>query len=138
MDPGDADLTQTALRETREELGVDPSKLQLLGRLPSFSVLVSGYLIAPFVAWSPSVPLIRPDPLEVAEVFEVPVADLLDPTTIVDETWEMRGGQWRVIFYRIGEQQIWGATARILWDFAARFRGHDRAPDLGPGSVLPA
>lgn len=138
MEPADVDLAATALRETSEELGVEPTELRLLGRLPSFSVLVSGYLIAPFVAWSAAVPVTRPDPREVAEVFDVPVVTLLDPSAIKDDVWALREGHWRVIYYRIGERQIWGATARILWDLAARLRGLDQAPELGPGTVLPA
>ena len=133
----DTDLVQTALRETREELGVDPQILHILGRLSPLTMRVSDVLLVPFVAWTPRPPVVKPDPSEVAEVLRVPLNALLDPDAIREESWELRGSRWRVTFYRHGTHQIWGATAHILHDLATRM-GATRVSGDPPGSVVPA
>src|SRR5579872_1644177 len=75
---GDGSLWETALRETREELGIRTGRIRPLGRLAPVPVRVSRYLIHPFLAWSPARPRLAPDPREVAGVLEVPASILLD------------------------------------------------------------
>jgi 8-oxo-dGTP pyrophosphatase MutT (NUDIX family) len=135
-EPQDRDLWQTVLRETWEELGVRTGRLRPLGRLDPVPVLASNYLIVPFVAWSPTRPRLSPDPREVAEVIEVPLDALLDPSLIEEETWELRVSSWRVTFFRFGEHVVWGATARILSDLAGRLRV-DSGREIVPGAVRP-
>jgi 8-oxo-dGTP pyrophosphatase MutT (NUDIX family) len=110
----DGSLLRTALRETEEELGVDPANLTIWGRLEPEHIVATHYALAPFVAFTPRRPLFVPAPAEVAEVIDLPLAHLLDPATIEEEVWEYQGSQRRVCFYRYGEHKIWGATARIL------------------------
>ncbi|MFN8635960.1 MAG: CoA pyrophosphatase [Chloroflexota bacterium] len=110
----DGSLLRTALRETDEELGVDPSVLTLWGRLELEHIVATHYALAPFVAYTPHRPAFRPAPAEVAEVIDLPLAHLLDPTALEEEVWEFQGTPRRVSFYRYGEHKIWGATARIL------------------------
>lgn len=119
FDSEDGSLLHTALREAREELGIDPSELAVLGRLEPVSIVVSGYLVQPYVARSPRRPDFRPAPSEVAELIEVPLSALLDPTTLAEEVWEIQGVSRRVSFYRHGEHKIWGATARVLGSLVA-------------------
>jgi len=135
---GDPSLWHTALREAQEELGIRTGRIRPLGQLDSVPVVVSGYLITPFVAWNPVPPLLRPDAREVAEVVEVPLEALMDPSTVYEETWELQGGHWRVTFYRFGSTLVWGATARILLDLTLRLRGERIAADSVPGAVRPA
>lgn len=137
-EPHDASLWQTALRETQEELGVRTGRLRPLGRLEPVPVLASHYLIVPYVAWNPSPPILSPDPREVAEVVEVPLDHLLDPGLVEEETWDLRGRAWRVTFYRFGNKAVWGATARILSDLAARLAGPGGSREVVPGAVRPA
>src|SRR5438105_1945133 len=61
LDSGDESLMHTALREAREEIGVDPGELRILGRLPEVMVRVSGFVVAPFVAWSATEPQLFPN-----------------------------------------------------------------------------
>lgn len=136
-EPGDRDLWDTALRETGEELGVKTGRLRRLGRLELVWVAASDYAVTPFVAWNPVPPVIHPNPREVAEVIEVPVRALLDPMTLVEERWELRGSHWHVSFYQLGEARVWGATARMLGDLAQRVYPSLERP-LIPGSVRPA
>ncbi len=78
---------------------------------------MTNYLINPFVAYTPRRPALRPDPFEVADAFDVPLAALLDPAVVRVETWDTHGVTRDVYFYQYGERVIWGATARILKQF---------------------
>src|SRR5215218_134388 len=113
-DREDGSLLRTALRETEEELGVDPADLTIWGRLEPTHIVASHYALAPFVAFTPRRPRFVPAPAEVAEVIDLPLAHLLDPATLEEELWDFQGSARRVSFYRYGEHKIWGATARIL------------------------
>ena len=113
-DVDDGSLLRTALRETEEELGVDPADLTVWGRLEPQHIVASHYALAPFVAYTPRRPAFRPAPAEVAEVIDLPLAHLLDPATLEEEVWDFQGMPRRVSFYRLAEHKIWGATARIL------------------------
>src|SRR5262249_27986577 len=113
-EPEDGSLLRTALRETEEELGVNPADLTIWGRLEPEHIVVTHYARARFVAFTPRRPAFRPSPAEVAEVIDVPLAHLLDPATVEEEEWDLQGAARRVSFYRYGEHKIWGATARIL------------------------
>jgi 8-oxo-dGTP pyrophosphatase MutT (NUDIX family) len=110
----DGSLLRTALRETEEELGVDPASLTIWGRLEPEHIVATHYMLAPFVGYTPRRPSFRPAPAEVAEVIDLPLAHLLHPATVEEEEWDFQGMVRRVCFYRYGEHKVWGATARIL------------------------
>ena len=111
---GDESLLQTALRETREELGIDTSQVEVLGQLAEVPTVVSNFLVTPFVARLAGPPAYRPHPGEVAEVIEVPLSALRNPDNFWEEETERAGERWKAYFFRYGEHIIWGATARIL------------------------
>jgi len=110
----DGSLLRTALRETQEELGVNPASLTLWGRLEPEHIVATHYALAPFVAYTPRRPAFVPAPAEVAEIIDLPLALLLEPATIEEEVWDFQGAERRVSFFRYHEHKIWGATARIL------------------------
>jgi 8-oxo-dGTP pyrophosphatase MutT (NUDIX family) len=116
---GDEDLAATALREAHEELGIPPSDVRLVGRLDDVYVIVSNFLIAPYVGVMDCPPQFHPDPREVAFVIEVPLAQLGDPAIFREEDWSHRGHPRIVQFYRYGEHEIWGATGRVVQLFLA-------------------
>lgn len=120
IEPEDASPLAAALRETEEELGIPPALVLPLGALPPVATIVSSILIFPFVGRLPDPPLLRPDPFEVAETVEVPLAALLDPAIYHEEDWLLRGVRRRVFVYRYGPYDIWGATGRIVQQFLAR------------------
>jgi len=138
-DAADGSLLRAALRETHEELGVESDGLQIWGRLEPEWIVVTHYLLAPFVAFAPRRPEFHPNPGEVAEVIEVPLATLLDPATLAEETWELAGTPRQVHFYRIGEHKVWGATARVLSKLVVLLAPLGDAPEarIQPGLVLP-
>ena len=117
-DADDGSLLRTALRETEEELGVDPSNLTIWGRLEPEHIVATHYALAPFVAYTPRRPEFRPAPAEVAEVIDLPLAMILDPAVLQEELWDFQGTSRRVSFYRHAEHKVWGATARILHQLA--------------------
>jgi 8-oxo-dGTP pyrophosphatase MutT (NUDIX family) len=116
-------LLQTALRETQEEIGVEANAVEALGKLTSLYVPPSNFCVQPFVGYVARRPDFRLEAIEVAELIEAPLAALLDPATVRQEDWEIRGGIWRIPFYQFGPHKVWGATAMILAEFAAILEG---------------
>jgi len=123
-DPKDADLVATALRETHEEMGVDPADVDLMGRLAP-TVTRTGFAIQPFVGVIPHPYQYRPSEIEVAEVLEVPFSSLLDPANLREEA-SLAAGLARDYSYVFGRHLIYGATARMTTQFLRLV-----APDLG-------
>lgn len=115
----DPSLLHTALREAAEEVGIEAAALRVLGRLPLVYTMSSNFAIMPYVAATPQQPSFYPDPIEVAEVLEVPLDALRDPAALQEEDWEFDGVARRIWFYAHREHKIWGATARILSEFLA-------------------
>lgn len=119
VDPVDADATAAALREAQEEIGLDPGSVTVLATLPSHEA-VTGYLINPVLARIERDFTANPDPAEVAEVFRVPLAHVLDPSRYRIERRRWRG-VWRQYYVvPFGPYYIWGATARMLKALADR------------------
>lgn len=104
----------TALREAREEVALEPSTVEVLGELDHLSTISSRSFIVPFVAALPSRPLLRPNPDEVAAVLHVPLTELLDPAIYREERWPMRGNQHSIFFFELMGDTVWGATAAML------------------------
>jgi 8-oxo-dGTP pyrophosphatase MutT (NUDIX family) len=111
---GDESLQETAWRETCEELGVCPDRWDSLGSLSPLYIPPSGFRIHPFVAYVPRHPRFHPDPLEVAEVIETPLAFLVDPSSVRREEWELHGNDVEVPFFYVKGHKVWGATAMVL------------------------
>ena len=113
VDPEDADEVAAALREAREEVGLPSSNVTVLGRLATYET-VTGYFVTPVVGWvEPPFPVV-PDPVEVADVFEVPLAFLLEPANM-QRHFRMIGTLRRDYFaIPYAERYIWGATAAML------------------------
>ncbi len=115
----DADATATALRETHEEIGLPPERIEPVGQLETY-LTGSGFRITPVVGFvAPPVPL-KPDPFEVAEVFEVPLAFLLDPANRTIESAVWKGKHRDYYAYSYDRHYIWGVTAGIVVGFCDR------------------
>lgn len=122
VEAGDRDAVAAALRETHEELGIGPALITPLGFLDPL-VTVTGFRVLPVVATVDSGYVARPDPGEVADVFEVPLAFLLDPANLAPMTLELHGRARRIWEYRYPAQRIWGATASMLLNLRNRLEG---------------
>ena len=112
-EPGDASAEFTALRETEEEIGLSPSVVEVLARLPDYRTR-TGYRVTPVVGLLTPPVAFTPDPNEVAEIFEVPLAFLLDERNRQRRTREFQGQQVGYYVFEYGEKVIWGATAGML------------------------
>jgi 8-oxo-dGTP pyrophosphatase MutT (NUDIX family) len=111
-DSQDADLTETALREAEEEIGLPRGQANLLGQLPPTSTFATNYLIHPYVATIPPGVAWELSPREVDAVLELALRDLSAGRTIA--TLERRGITFQTDAYVVDEHLVWGATARIL------------------------
>jgi 8-oxo-dGTP pyrophosphatase MutT (NUDIX family) len=125
-DPEDGGPVGTALREAEEEVGIAPDRVAILGRLPEYRTS-TGYAVTPVVGWAEPPLDYRPDPHEVEDVFEVPLAFLLDPGNHRYESAFYRGRMRKYWAMPYGERYIWGATAGMLVTFH-RVLGGDCAP----------
>lgn len=121
----DADLFETALRETREEIGLDSAAVRLIGPLDDHET-VSGFCVSPFVAVIPHPYPFRLDPTEIDGLIEVPFRFLLDPDRCQRRTILFRGKPRTVISYLYGDNDIWGATAEIIRGLVGIFQEGDR------------
>jgi 8-oxo-dGTP pyrophosphatase MutT (NUDIX family) len=131
-DPGDADLFATALREAREEVGIQHATL--LGRLSSMPLYTSDYRLEPFVAEVPDAPL-RPNPGEVAEVVAIPIAEHMAGSSIDAIPWEEDGESRLSPVFTLGPHVMYGGTAHVFYELllvAAKALGVE-LPPLQPG-----
>ncbi|HEY0332641.1 MAG TPA: CoA pyrophosphatase [Stenotrophomonas sp.] len=119
VEPSDADAAAAALRESCEEIALGPGQSRVLGYLDPF-VTISGFRVTPVVAVIDPAFVPVPQPDEVAEVFEVPLAFLMDPDNLRSVDIDFRGRPRRVLEYAWPGQRIWGATAAILLNLRRR------------------
>jgi len=109
-------LQETALRETREEVGIEEKRIEILGRFHDY-LSITGHLVVPFVGYISGDFSTTPQNQEVAEVLEVPFRIFLDPARLRTERMLRSGRFQEVYFYRFEPHKIWGLTALILKDF---------------------
>jgi 8-oxo-dGTP pyrophosphatase MutT (NUDIX family) len=119
VDAGDADAPAAALREAREEIGLDPGNVEMLATLPPHET-VTGYTITPVLARVRAEFDAVPEAGEVAEVFRVPLDFLMRPESYRVESRTWRGQRRHYYVAPFGPYYIWGATARILKSLADR------------------
>jgi len=117
FEENDDSLMRTALRESLEEVGLDPSVVEVLGELDDEMTLVTNFIVTPFVGYIPYPYPFRINPLEVEGLLEVPVSALLDPANYREEIATDAGITHKAYYFHYGDDVIWGATARILKRF---------------------
>jgi 8-oxo-dGTP pyrophosphatase MutT (NUDIX family) len=121
IDPGDKDAEAAALREAEEEIALDPSRVEIVGRMDDY-VTGTGYRITPVIGLLPPGMVLRPSPDEVESVLEFPFSVLLDPKAPRRQKQHV-SGQWREYWvWPHPEHFIWGATAAIMHHLAGKLR----------------
>ena len=113
VDPHDADAAAAALREAEEEVGLPQNQVEMIGRLDTY-VTRTGFEVTPCVGFVAPPESYRPDPFEVAEVFEVPLSFFLDPASRRLESRVFQGRERFFYAFPWGDYYIWGATAGML------------------------
>jgi len=121
VEAADADARAAALREAREEVGLRPEHVEIIGALDDCPTFVSGYVIAPVVGvvdplaftaagrypWTPS-------PAEIAALHELPLSGFTEPANLRIEIRDRDGVAYELLWYTVNGTVVWGATARIL------------------------
>jgi 8-oxo-dGTP pyrophosphatase MutT (NUDIX family) len=131
LDPEDGDPQgdgplRAALREAREETGLDPAGVQLFGVLPQLYIPVSGFVVTPVLGWwrEPS-PVDAVDPAETARVFTVPVAELVEPA---NRATAHHPSGYRGPAFLVADALVWGFTAGLI-DRILHFAGWEKCWD---------
>jgi 8-oxo-dGTP pyrophosphatase MutT (NUDIX family) len=116
VDDGDDSRLHTALREVREEIGLERDAVEILGALDDLEAS-TGFVITPFVGVVRTSVRLVPDGNEIERVFELPLSGLLDPGNFRTEDWEQNGRSRRISVFECEGEVVWGITARILRQF---------------------
>jgi len=122
IEDSDSDPIAAALREAEEEIGLSPARVEVLGRMSDY-VTTTGFTIVPVVGALSGTITLTPDPFEVAEIFELPLAFILDPDHHLQKSRMLDGIErffWQLPFEG---RNIWGATAGMLVEFSDLLRG---------------
>jgi len=118
-DPGDDDAVATALRETKEEVGIERRQIHPFGYLDCLET-VSGFCVTPVVADLDADYCATPNPAEVAAVFEVPLTFFVDPANLRRRRIDYRGRPREIFEFSYAGRIIWGATAAMLLSLVRR------------------
>jgi len=119
-DPDDLDAVHTALREMREEVGIDPELVRVLGLLDDH-VTSTGFVVTPVVGWIPGGLVYRPSAGEVDEVVELPLSAFRAPVRA--QTLAAAGHRRIVLPFDVQGHRVWGATAAMLRELVSRLDG---------------
>ncbi len=113
------DAWTAALRETHEEVGIEPQKILQLGALDEAET-PSGFHILPYVGAVPFPIETTPNPAEIEEIFSVPISAFLNPSMVEDRAVSIDGQRRLLRVYHIAGRQVWGLTARIVQNLLLR------------------
>jgi 8-oxo-dGTP pyrophosphatase MutT (NUDIX family) len=116
IEPGEA-FEDAALREAQEEISLDSTGIQIVGALSPIDIPVSGFRLHPVIAVSDREPALAATEGEVARILEVPVDDLMAQGSVITTERERDGERITVPTFRVGRDEIWGATAMVLAEF---------------------
>ena len=113
-EPEDENVIQTALRETYEETGVDPSNVNIIGTLTPLFIPVSNMIVTPVIGWTNEKPEFNHQSEEVLFLIEADLKKFLDPSIVKLKPFEIKGELVEVKYFDYKGNTIWGATAMIL------------------------
>lgn len=113
----DRDLLATALRESAEEIGLQPHDVSVAGVLDDVSTAASSHAVRPFVGFVPHPYPFQLDVFEIECLIHLPLTPLFERDRFREEVWDRNGRPHSVFFYEYGAHTIWGLTARILKQF---------------------
>ena len=122
IDDDDESPTAAALREAWEEIGLDPAQVELVGMLPPYRT-GSGYRIIPLIGVVPPDLALSPHEIEVAAVFEVPLAFLIDAANHVRASKHFEGRERHFHVIEWQDRRIWGITAALIVNLSRRLGG---------------
>ncbi|HEX6983632.1 MAG TPA: CoA pyrophosphatase [Balneolaceae bacterium] len=115
-------VIKTALRETQEEIGIDPKEVRVIGFLSELFVAHSNNRVAPVVGFLSERPQFKINPAEVEEVFAVELDSLLHKKNLTVEDWDLQTYTYRVPYWNVHRVPLWGATAMMLSELLDLYR----------------
>lgn len=118
VDAGES-IEDAAMREAREEIGIEPGSVRTLGRLTPLHIPVSGFVLHTVVGAVSARPVVRPAPWEVERIIEAPLEHVLDSARHLRTTRVRDGIELDMPFFELDGEQVWGATAMVLAEFVA-------------------
>lgn len=133
-DPEDRDDLETALRETHEEVGIDPAHVEIWGRMKSRQTTTSGYWVSPFIGQVPYPYDFTLSDYEVERLIIVPLAHLMDPAHFSEDHYSWSNKLFLTSQYHYGEDVIWGLTAYMLNNFLNLLKTGSEL-ESGPGQA---
>jgi 8-oxo-dGTP pyrophosphatase MutT (NUDIX family) len=113
------DFWEAALRESQEEIGLDPKAVLRLGELDE-QESPAGFRVVPYVGAIPRAYEFQPSEAEIAEVFSLPLSAFANPRMVEEREVTLNGVSRNLLIYHVGTRQIWGLTARILQNLMVR------------------
>lgn len=125
VEKDDASAEMAALREAQEEVGIDPSQIEILGKLSDFYLEISRFSIQPFLAWTDNRPEFTVNTDEVEELILFPVSDFVENEIIQETELQTMTGILPIKYFPYSGQVIWGATAMILSELMEIMRKHN-------------
>ena len=114
---------KAAIRETYEELGIEPQGINIIGPLTPFYIPVSGFNVFPFVGWIAKCPTLEIQSKEVSKVFAPSVSSLINPQNKKIKRSTMLGQKVEIPFFDLHNEMVWGATSMILSEFKSILEG---------------
>ena len=118
FETSDGNITETAIREAKEETGIDPDRIRLIGSLTPLYIPPSNFIVTPAVAYTIERPDFKGDPREVDEIIEVKLNSFLDDSFVTVKRFKLfLGVSENFPCFYIDRNIIWGATAMILSEF---------------------
>lgn len=131
LEPGET-LVDGALREAQEEVGIDPSSVEVVGRLSHLYTVSSDAGMYPVVGILPGRPSISVNPAEVDRAFDVSLGQLMSDGVFHEEIWPVGGTERSVYFFEVAGETVWGATAWVLHELLGLLSGRKLPPATGP------
>lgn len=131
MEPGET-LVEGALREAQEEVGIDPSSVEVVGRLSHLYTVSSDAGMYPVVGILPGRPALAVNPAEVDRAFDVSLGQLMTDGVFHEEIWPVGGTERSVYFFEVAGETVWGATAWVLHELLCLLSGRKLPPATGP------
>ena len=110
-------LKETALRETKEEIGALPKTIEIIGELSYVNIPFSGYKVHPYIGWASAPPKFIPSAQEVERIIIVPVNELIDEKNQTQKKTILRGMPVTMPYFSLKGEIVWGATSMILSEF---------------------
>ena len=132
VEPGES-LVDAALREAHEEVGLDPSSVEVIGQLSRMHTISSGAGIYPFVGvLRGGRPTLEANPDEVDRVFDVALGELMADGVFHEEIWGIAETERPIYFFEVDNETVWGATARMLYELLLLVIGRTPPPVPAP------